>query len=826
PAPAAARSEAAWLGYARLPPPAAARDLAQLPAVLVLPAGAGADPVLRSAGEELARGLGSMLGHAPRDVGPAPPEGGAIVLATAAAAQRAFPGLALAAPRGDGFALAVARWRGRRLFLILGGDARGALYGVFALLRGLALGRTPAELQGLREPAAPLRWTNEWDNLDGSIERGYGGRSFFFAAGAVRPDLARAGAYARLLASLGIDGCVVNNVNANPRVLAPDFLPGLVRLAAVFRPWGVRLGLAVPFNAPQTAGGLPTFDPLDPRVAAWWRNQADLIYRAIPDFAGFLVKADAEGQPGPSTYHRSHAQAANVIARALAPHGGVLVYRAFVYKHPLDFNDLKADRAKAAYENFAALDGRFDTNVVIQIKYGPIDFQVREPVSPLIGALQRSNQALELEVAQEYTGQQRQLCYLAPLWKQVLDFDMEARGVPGMSVAAIASGRAFHRLLGGFVGVVNAGLDPTWMGSDLAQANLFAFGRLAWDPSLSPRRIAAEWARLTFGGGPKVAAVVTGLLMDSWPAYEDYTGAPLGLQTLTNILGPHYGPGPETADNNGWGQWIRAGRDAIGMDRTVATGTGFLGEYSPPIARRYTSLATCPDNLVLFFHHLAYRHRLHSGQTVIQTIYDAHYRGAAIAATFPRRWRALRGQIDPERYRAVLRELRYQAGYAVVWRDAIDDWFLRLTGIPDARGRVGHHPHRVEAEAMRLDGYRVEAVRPWYAASGGKAVACPRASGCRASFAFQGRSGRYDLAVANFDTSNGQASFSLAVAGRPVAAWKADASLPASIPNADSATRRLIAGVSLRAGDVITLTGIPNGDDNATLDYIAVLPRH
>lgn len=813
---------AAWLRYSRLPPAWLARDRALVPRALVV-IGAGGDPVLLSARGELARGLAGLLGSAPQPAATVPPDG-AIVLGAAAALARAFPGLRLPAPAGEGYAIAPVTWRGRRLLAIAGGNSRGVLYGVFGFLRRLALGRPP-DRRVRSEPAAPLRWTNEWDNLDGSIERGYAGPSFFFAAGAVLPDLARAAAYARLLASLGINGCVVNNVNANPRVLAPDFLPGLVRLAAAFRPWGVRLALAVPFNAPATAGGLPSFDPLDPRVAAWWRQQVDAIYRAIPDFAGFLVKADAEGQPGPSTYHRTHAEAANVMARALAPHGGVLVYRAFVYKHPLDFHDLKADRAKAAYDNFAPLDGRFDANVVVQIKYGPIDFQVREPVSPLIGALRHTNQALELQVTQEYTGQQRQLCYLAPMWQQVLDFDLEARGVPGTPVKAIVTGQVFHRPLGGFVGVVNAGRAANWMGSDLAQANLFAFGRLAWNPNLDARALAANWTRLTFSSDPRVVSTVTGLLMDSWPAYEDYTGGPLGLQTLTNILGSHYGPGPQTADNNGWGQWIRAGRDAIGMDRTVATGTGFLGQYSTPVDRYNTSLATCPANLLLFFHHLPYTYRLPGGATIIQTIYDAHYRGAAVAATFPRRWQRVQGKIDPARYRAVLELLRYQAGYAVVWRDAINDWFYRLTGIPDARGRVGHHPCRHPAQTMRLAGYRLAPVHPWYAASGGQAAACPRAA-CRASFVFHGRSGRYDLVVAYFDTDNGRARYSLAVGGRVLASWRADLRLPARVPDADSATRRLIPAVFLRTGEVIRLTGWPDGGENAWFDYISVQPRH
>ena len=578
------------------------------------------------------------------------------------------------------------------MLVVAGSNDRGVLYGVFALLRRVGLRQPLENLDEKHNPAAPIRWTNEWDNLDGSVERGYGGRSIFFAGGNVLADLSRAGDYARLLASVGINGCVVNNVNADTRLISGDFLPQLARLAAAFRPWGIRISVAVDFASPQKLGGLNTFDPLDPRVVGWWRQKADEVYQAVPDLGGFLMKADSEGRLGPSAYGRTHAQAANVIARALKPHGGALIYRAFVYNHHLDFNDLKADRARAAYDNFAPLDGQFDDNVLVQIKYGPIDFQVREPVSPLIGALRHTNQALELQITQEYTGQQQHLCYLAPMWKEILDFDLHAglNGEDGSSpVKEIVSGESFRRPLGGFVGVSNVGLDGNWLGFDLAQANLYAFGRLAWDPSLSARDIVEEWTRLTFGDDPEVVKTIADMQMESWPTYEKYTGAPLGLQTLTNIVGNHYDPGPQSADGNGWGQWIRADHDGVGMDRTVASGTGYIGQYAPPVAAEYESLQTCPDNLLLFFHHVPYTYVLHSGKTVIQTIYDSHYDGAAEAQTFPTRWKELRGHIDDERYQSVLTRLEGQAAHAIVWRDAINDFFFKLSGIPDSKNRFG-----------------------------------------------------------------------------------------------------------------------------------------
>ena len=310
----------------------------------------------------------------------------------------------------------------------------------------------------------------------------------------------------------------------------------------------------------------------------WWKNKIDEIYRQIPDFGGFVMKADSEGQLGPSTYGRTPVDAGNMIARALRPHGGVLFYRAFVYNHHLDWRNPKNDRARAAYDIFHPFDGQFDDNVVIQIKYGPIDFQVREPASPLFAGLKQTNQAIELEITQEYTGQQRHLCFLAPLWKEVLDFDMHANG-SGTPVKDLVTGKTFHRPLGGFVGVSGVGLDANWLGNPLALANLYGFGRLAWDPNLSARDVVEEWTRLSFGADPLVVRTIDELQLASWPAYESYTG-PLGLQTLTNILGGHYGPGVESSERNGWGQWHDADHEGVGMDRTAATGTGYAGPIS------------------------------------------------------------------------------------------------------------------------------------------------------------------------------------------------------------------------------------------------------
>ncbi len=770
----------------------------------------------------MVRGVRGMLGRTLREESQLPGES-AIILATFASLRGALAAVHPPALVEDGYWIKTLAVRGHPSILIAAPSDRGVLYGVFALLRRMALGHEITALDVQAVPYAPIRWVNQWDNLDGGIERGYGGRSIFFEDGHVTGDLARVGEYARLLASVGVNGCTVNNVNADPRVISGEFLPQLARIAAQFRPWGVRLSVAVDFSSPKILGHLPTFDPLDPRVIAWWKQKFDEIYRVIPDFAGVVVKADSEGRLGPSAYGRTHADAANVIARALAPHGGLVFYRAFVYNHHLDWRNLKNDRAKAAYDNFHPLDGRFDANVVIQIKNGPIDFQVREPASPLFAGLRKTNQAIELQITQEYTGQQRHLCFLVPMWKRVLDFDLHADG-PGTPVKALVAGRTFHRPVGGFVGVANVGRDDDWLGSDLAMANLYGFGRLAWNPDLSAREIATEWIRLTLGSAPRVVPTVTAMLLDSWHLYESYTG-PLGAGTLTDILGSHYGPAIESSERNGWGQWHRADAHGIGMDRTVATGTGFIGQYPPAVAKTYESLATCPDPLLLFMHHVPYTYRLHSGQTVIQYIYDSHYWGASQAADMVREWQTLRGSIDDERYARVFHQLTYQAGAAIVWRDAVCNWFLRTSGIPDAKGRAGHFPGRFEAEAMDLQGYKLVDVKPWETASGGKAVECPGTRApCSATMRFTGNAGWYDLSVQYFDQNNGVSHFRLFVGSQLVDSWAADDTLPSTRPDGSSSTRRILAGIALRPGDAIRIEGSPGGKELAPLDYLEIHP--
>jgi len=769
----------AWLRYA----PVNAEPYSHLPAAVYT---SSASPVQETTRRELVRGVRGMLGKTLR-VESQLPAGDAIVLET------------FDAPVEGTYRLKTTTRNGHYVLTIAGAGDRGVLYGVFAFLRCIALGREIENLDEQAAPSAPVRWTNEWDNLDGSIERGYAGRSIFFENGHVVPDLTRARDYARLLASIGVNGCTVNSVNTDPRTLTSGFILELARIADVFRPWGVRISIAIDFSSPKSIGGLETFDPLNPMVAAWWKQKADEVYRAIPDLAGFVLKADSEGRQGPSAYGRSHADAANVIARALKPHGGLLLYRAFVYDHHMDWRNPKNDRARAAFDNFYPLDGQLDSNVILQIKHGPIDFQVREPVSPLLGALQKTNEAIELQITQEYTGQQRHVCYLVPMWKEALHF-----------VGHVS----------GFIGVSNVGLDANWLRHDLAMANLYGFGRLAWDPNLGAKEIADEWTRQTFGHDKRVVDTIDSLLNESWPTYEAYTG-PLGAGTLTDIIQAHYGPGVESSERNGWGQWHRAAADGIGMDRTVAIGTGFIGQYPPALAQTYESLKDCPDELLLFFHHVPWTYVLHSGKTVIQHIYDSHYDGAARAQTFPERWRELKGRIDEPRYETVLKRLEYQAGHAIVWRDAVCDWFLKTSGIPDARGRVGHHLGRIEAESMTLDGYVVEPVTPWETASGGKAIGCLQPA-CAASFRFEGNPGQYDIAVQYFDERTGVARYKVTAGSKLIAEWAADDSLPSDQPNGHTSTRKTVRGITLSSGDEIRIEAQPDQKDHADIDYVEI----
>ena len=592
----------------------------------------------------------------------------------------------LAGAGEEAFAL---RADGDRIIVI--GTGRGLLYGFYAVV----LGQVPAspDRWSRNAPAQPIRMLDHWDNMTvhpvmGQVERGYAGGSLFYEHGELRPDLTRVEHYARLLASIGINRVAINNVNvhAHEATLLTTRLDQVARLAEIFRAQGITVHLAVSFASPILLGGLETSDPLDPGVQRWWRTTAEAVYARIPDFGGFVVKADSEGQPGPFAYGRDHADGANLLARALAPHGGEVFWRAFVYDHHQDWRDRRTDRARAAHDHFAPLDGSFDENVIVQVKHGPMDFQVREPVSPVIGAMPRTRLAVELQVTQEYTGQQKHLCYLAPAWSEILRFPVGGPDSPGSTVAELAAGTAGRP--GGVVAVSNVGADEFWTGHPLAQANLFALGRLAWDGQLSAQRILGEWTAATFGPDPLVGEVVHELLAQSWLLYESYT-APLGVGFMVRP-GHHYGPDVDGYEYTPWGTYHFADRDGIGVDRTVATGTGFAGLYPEPWASLYESVRTCPDELLLFFHHVPYTHRLHSGKSVIQHIYDSRADGCERVLTLRPRWQQLEGRVPADLHARVTQLLREQERSAQEWRDQLRSYFFRASGIPDENGRPIH----------------------------------------------------------------------------------------------------------------------------------------
>lgn len=810
----------AWLTYSQIQPEKVFGGEQNSPEALV---SSGRGGLLATAQQEVLEGTRAMFGRVLRQqesLG----NRSAIVLGTVAELQKDFPEISSGTLLGpEGFLLRTVQRPGRRYYVVAGKRDAGILYGAYALLREMAQQHDLSNLDDRQNPAVAVRWVNQWDNLDGSIERGYAGRSIFFADGQVVSDLSRASQFARLLASVGINGCTVDNVNADIKILDSSFLPQLARIADAFRPYGIRLSLSIDLSSPKVVGKLDTFDPLDPQVEKWWEAKVNEIYRLIPDFGGFTVKADSEGRPGPSMYKRSPADAANVLARALKPHHGYVLYRGFVYNHHLNWEDPKADRARAGYDNFLPYDGKFEDNVIIQIKHGPIDFQAREPVSPLFAGLKKSNEAIELQVTQEYTGQQRHLCYLIPMWKEVLETDMHPVADRPGKVKDIVEGKTYARPVGGFVAVTNVGLDHYWLGHPLAMANLYGFARLAWNPDLSAEAIVKEWIALTFGNDPMVLEHISELELNSWPIYESYTG-PLGAGTLTDIIQVHYGPGIESSERNGWGQWHRADAQGIGMDRTVATGTGYIGQYPGKLRQLYESLATCPDELLLFFHHVNYSYRLHSGKTVIQHIYDSHYQGAVAAAAQVPAWEELHGRVPDDVYYEALRRLRYQAGHAEVWRDAICNWFLKTSGIPDQSGRVGNSPQRTEAEAMQLAGYSPVDVHSWETASGGKAVVCQSGQQCSARMEFHGSEGWFDIKIGYFDLRDGISSYAVYRNDQKIDQWKGDDDLPTNKLDGHTATRRVISRVALVPGDSLKIVAVPEGKDSAPLDFVDVLP--
>jgi alpha-glucuronidase len=555
------------------------------------------------------------------------------------------------------------------------------LYGYFELLRR---GEPAPATTETHVPAVAIRMLDHWDNLSvhpvmGQVERGYSGDSIFFTSGKVRDDLSRVEEYARLLASVGINHVAINNVNVERDAarLLTDGLTDVARVAAVFRRWGIRTHLSVSFGSPMLLGGLPCNDPLDPQVRQWWSEAASHVYEVIPDFGGFVVKADSEGQPGPFAYGRNHADGANMLAAALAPHGGLVHWRAFVYNHTQDWRDRTTDRARAAYDHFAPHDGTFADNAIVQIKFGPMDFQVREPISPAFAAMPNTNLSLEFQVTQEYTGHQKHICYLGTQWAEIMRFAFW----PDTDSSALLA-----HIPVSFTAVSNVGTSMFWTGHPLAQANLYAYGRLAWAPLSDPNDILHEWSRMTFlTTSEATRTIIAQLMFSSWRTYENYT-APLGVGFMVTP-GSHYGPQIDGYEYSPWGTYHFADREGVGVDRTRA-GTGYVDQYPQELAELYDNVSTCPDELLLFFHHVPYAHILRSGKTVIQHIYDTHFEGVTAVLAYQKTWEGLRGEIPEDVFDEAEARLAEQVRCAIEWRDQICTYFFRKSGIPDEHGRT------------------------------------------------------------------------------------------------------------------------------------------
>ena len=616
----------------------------------------------------------------------------------------------------------------KQMITISAKDDSGILYGVFTLLRLFEQNKQIEGIEIIDNPKKSIRVVNHWDNIDGTIERGFAGSSILFescrnkdimkevmdAIGGitatsealrkafnddykVAEDLGRINDYARLLSSVGINGVVINNTNVHrvETYLIDDKINIVKVISEILGRWGIKTYLSINFAAPITLGDLQTSDPLDESVKEWWKKKAQFIYSVIPNLGGVMVKADSEGRPGPFTYGRNHADGANMLASALAPYGGILIWRCFVYNCRQDWRDHTIDRAKAAYDCFTPLDGQFLNNVYLQIKNGPMDFQVREPISPLFGAMGNTNKLMEFQITQEYTGQQKHVCFLVPWWKEILNTPTYAASNKeegnDEEVSSLLSdddigslGRVAKRI-DGIAAIVNVGNDENWTGHFLAQANLYGYGRLAWNSKISSEEIVEEWIKLTFGDNPLIMKNISEILLKSWETYEKYT-SPLGIGWMVSP-GHHYGPDIDGYEFSPWGTYHRADCKGIGIDRTLESGTGYAGQYNEPLKDIYNNLETCPDELLLFFHHVPYTHVLALGKAVIQHIYDTHFEGLEEVENYIEKWKELEGIIDMNIYNQVFERLYIQLDSARDWRDQINTYFYRMSGIEDQKGR-------------------------------------------------------------------------------------------------------------------------------------------
>lgn len=548
---------------------------------------------------------------------------------------------------------------------------KGLLYAAYHLLRLQAEGNDCKNLNISESPLYEYRILNHWDNIDGTVERGYAGKSLWKweeLPSVISPAYEK---YARANASIGINGTVLNNVNASIEILSDKYLDKVKALSDIFRPYGIKVYLSVNFASPMKLGGLDTADPMDEKVAEWWKRKVHEIYSLIPDFGGFLVKANSEGQPGPCDYGRTHAQGANMLASALKPYGGIVMWRAFVYSPTDD------DRAKQAYLEFKPLDGKFLDNVIVQVKNGPIDFQPREPYSPLFGSMPHTPLMVEFQITQEYLGHSNHLAYLAPMWKEFYEY------VSPYSIKAVA-------------GVANIGDDVNWCGHDFAQSNWYAFGRLAWDPKLSSSQIAREWLVQTFTDESEFLNSVEEMMLESREAVVDYM-MPLGLHHIF-AWNHHYGPEPWCEIPGARADWLPsyyhcADREGIGFDRTT-TGSDAVSQYPDSLAAVFNSLSSCPEEFLLWFHHVSWDHKLKSGNTLWDELCYKYQTGVEKAQEFCEVWNKMSDYVDSERYQAIANRLKIQADDAVWWKDACLEYFRTFSRMK--------YPSGVDKQVFRL----------------------------------------------------------------------------------------------------------------------------
>jgi alpha-glucuronidase len=581
----------------------------------------------------------------------------------------------------EGFIIRAAHYGAQEVMLLHAPSSQGLLYGIYDLIRLLNTGRQLGDIYVHEAPMIQRRILNHWDNLDRTIERGYAGFSLWDwprLPGYIDP---RYRDYARANASIGINGTVLTNVNANALILTPEWLKKAAALADTFRPYGLKVYLTARFSAPMEIGGLATADPLDEGVADWWQAKVKEIYQYIPDFGGFLVKANSEGQPGPQDYGRTHADGANLLAKALQEYGGIVMWRAFVYD-----NEVPEDRAKQAYSEFVPLDGMFEDNVIVQVKNGAIDFQPREPFHPLFGAMPNTQVMAELQITQEYLGMATNLAYLAPLFKECLDADTYRKG-KGSTVARVVDGSLFGHQLSAIAGVSNFGNTLNWKGHPLAQANWYAFGRLAWNYGLSSEHIVHEWIVQTFGQDSLLEAQLSDIMLRSREAVVRYM-TPMGLHHLMG-WDHHYGPGPWIRDKPraDWTSvyYHHAGLDGIGFDRT-RTGSSAVDQYAAPVADIFNDVTQCPEELLLWFHHLPWDYKLKNGDNLWDGLVKAYYRGVEDVRGMQEEWNSLEGCISPAVFQEVQQLMAIQLSDAILWRDACVLYFQQFSRRPIPAG--------------------------------------------------------------------------------------------------------------------------------------------